>query len=65
MQTKITVILDNPADVDAFEASYPALINDATKLPGLVSLESAVHRAVLGGRRHHDHAMNGCKTEVG
>lgn len=52
MQTKITVILDNPADVDAFEASYPALINDATKLPGLVSLESAVHRAVLGGRRH-------------
>jgi hypothetical protein len=41
MQTKITLILDNPADTDAFEASYPALVDDAAKLPGLVSLESA------------------------
>ena len=41
MQTKITLILDNPGDVDAFEASYPDLIEDAAKLPGLISLESA------------------------
>jgi hypothetical protein len=41
MQTKITLILDNPPDVDAFEASYPALIDGAARLPGLVSLESA------------------------
>jgi hypothetical protein len=41
MQTKITLILDNPGDIDAFEASYPALIEDATKFPGLISLESA------------------------
>jgi hypothetical protein len=41
MQTKITLILDNPADVDAFEAGYPDLIDQAAKLPGLVRLESA------------------------
>ena len=41
MQTKITLILDNPGEIDAFEASYPALIEDATKFPGLISLESA------------------------
>ena len=41
MQTKITLIIDNPADADAFEASYPTLLDHAAQLPGLVSLESA------------------------
>jgi hypothetical protein len=41
MQTKVTLILDNPADPDAFEAEYPALADRAAALPGLVRLESA------------------------
>ncbi len=41
MQTKITLILDNPADADAFEAAYPALVDRAAAFPGLVRLESA------------------------
>lgn len=41
MQTKVTLILDNPADADAFEAEYPALADRAAALPGLVRLESA------------------------
>jgi hypothetical protein len=41
MQTKITLIIDNPVDADAFEAEYPALADRAAALPGLVRLESA------------------------
>ena len=41
MQTKITLILDNPADTEAFEAEYPALAAVAAKLPGLRRLETA------------------------
>ena len=41
MQTKITLILDNPADPAAFEAEYPALAGLAAALPGLVRMESA------------------------
>jgi hypothetical protein len=41
MQTKITLIIDNPVDAEAFEADYPALAGHAAALPGLVRLESA------------------------
>ena len=41
MQTKVTLIFDNPADAEAFEAEYPALADRAAALPGLVRLESA------------------------
>jgi hypothetical protein len=41
MPTKITLIIDNPVDADAFEAEYPALAGRAAALPGLVRLESA------------------------
>ena len=41
MQTKITLIIDNPVDAEAFEADYPALAGRAAAFPGLVRLESA------------------------
>jgi hypothetical protein len=41
MQTKITLIVDNPVDAEAFEAEYPDLAGLAAALPGLVRLESA------------------------
>jgi hypothetical protein len=41
MATKITLILDNPADPGIFEAEYPALLERAAALPGLRRLESA------------------------
>jgi hypothetical protein len=41
MATKITLILDNPADPGGFEAEYPALLERAGALPGLRRLESA------------------------
>lgn len=41
MTTKITLIIDNPADADAFEQSYPALLLAAQGLPALQRLESA------------------------
>jgi hypothetical protein len=41
MPTKITLIVDNPADADAFEAEYPVLADRAAALPGLLRLESA------------------------
>ena len=34
MLTKITLIIDNPVDADAFEAEYPALAGRAAALPG-------------------------------
>ena len=41
MAMKITFIIDNPADPEAFEVAYPPLLEVAKKLPGLVRLESA------------------------
>ena len=41
MTTKITLIIDNPADPDAFEQSYPELARVAQTLPKLQRLESA------------------------
>ncbi|KQV08360.1 hypothetical protein [Leifsonia sp. Root112D2] len=41
MSTKITIIIDNPADADAFEGAYPSLVALARQLPKLQRLESA------------------------
>lgn len=41
MATKITLIIDNPTDVDAFETAYRRVLDSAAKLPGLRRLESA------------------------
>jgi hypothetical protein len=41
MQTKITLIIDNPAVPDDFERQLPAILDRADALPGLVRLESA------------------------
>ena len=41
MDTKITVIYDNPLDPAAFEAALPELLARARQLPGLRRLESA------------------------
>ena len=40
MNTKITLIIDNPADPDAFEAAYPELLDAAAALPGLLRYEA-------------------------
>ncbi len=39
--TKISVIYDNPTDAAAFEAAYPAQLELAKKLPGLVKVETS------------------------
>ena len=41
MPTKITLIIDNPADPDAFERAYEDVKRAAEKLPKLRRLESA------------------------
>lgn len=41
MPTKITLIIDNPTDPDAFEQAYPSIAESARTLPGLQRLESA------------------------
>jgi hypothetical protein len=41
MPTKITFVVDDPTDVDAFEAAYAPLLDLARALPGLRRLESA------------------------
>jgi hypothetical protein len=41
MPTKITLIIDNPVDTDAFEGVYGDLRRAAEKLPNLRRLESA------------------------
>ena len=41
MTTKITVIYDNPADPEAFEAAYPEQVVLAKALPGLQRIETA------------------------
>ena len=40
MNTKITLIIDNPADADAFEAAYPDIEKNAAALPGLLRYEA-------------------------
>jgi hypothetical protein len=41
MATKITLIIDNPADPDAFESAYPKIEELAGQLPALRRLEAA------------------------
>lgn len=41
MPTKITVIFDNPADPDEFEAGYPDQVALAKKMPGVERVDSA------------------------
>jgi hypothetical protein len=41
MALKVTLIIDNPADPDAFESQYPALRERAGALPGLVRVEAS------------------------
>ena len=41
MTTKITLVINNPEDPDAFEQSYPELLKAAQALPKLQRLESA------------------------
>lgn len=41
MPTKITLIYDNPADPDQFEAAYPALIDLAKAIPGVEKMETS------------------------
>jgi hypothetical protein len=41
MPTKITLIVDNPADPAPFEQAYPGLLDAARTLPALRRLESA------------------------
>lgn len=40
MPTKITFIIDNPADPDAFEAAYKGIADSAKQLPGLRRYEA-------------------------
>jgi hypothetical protein len=39
--TKVTFIVENPADPSAFEASYPDVVSLAAAIPELLSLESS------------------------
>jgi len=41
MDTKITVIYDNPVDPEAFESAYPDQVKLARDMPGLQRLETA------------------------
>ena len=41
MGTKITIIIDNPADPEAFESGFAALKKSASAMPGMIRLESA------------------------
>ena len=41
MQTKITAIIDNPEDAEAFEAAYPELLAKAKRLPGIDHIETS------------------------
>ncbi|RWZ52437.1 EthD family reductase [Labedella phragmitis] len=41
MSTKITFIIDNPAEPDAFESAYPEIAALADRLPALRRRESA------------------------
>ena len=41
MTTKITLVIDNPTDPDAFEQAYAGVLSAARTLPKLQRLESA------------------------
>lgn len=41
MTTNITVIYDNPADISAFEASYPHQVTLAQAVPTVLKVDSA------------------------
>ncbi|AMM21986.1 ethyl tert-butyl ether degradation protein EthD [Frondihabitans sp. PAMC 28766] len=41
MPTKITFVIDNPTDPDAFEAGYPDLLAKAKALPDIVKVETS------------------------
>jgi uncharacterized protein (TIGR02118 family) len=41
MTTKITFIFDNPVDPTVFESAYPDLFQRATKVPGVVKMETS------------------------
>lgn len=41
MNTKITVIYDNPQDAAAFEAAYPGQLALAKKIPGIQRMETS------------------------
>jgi len=41
VNTKITVIYDNPQDPEAFEAAYPEHLALAMKIPGIQKLETS------------------------
>ena len=41
MNTKITVIYDNPQDPAAFEAAYPSQLALAKKIPGIQRMETS------------------------
>jgi uncharacterized protein (TIGR02118 family) len=41
MTTKITLIVDNPIDPDAFESAYSDLIDRARKIPGVLRMETS------------------------
>jgi hypothetical protein len=41
MTTKITLIFDNPVAPDAFELSYPDLVDRARKVPGVLKIETS------------------------
>ena len=40
MTTKISFIYDNPTDPDAFDAGFPALLEQARAIPGVTKIES-------------------------
>lgn len=42
MATKLTLVIDNPADVDAFEKAFPEILDLSSKLPGLEKTESSL-----------------------
>src|SRR5687768_13299877 len=41
MTTKITVIYDNPEDIESFERAYPNQLTLAEAIPGPVSMETS------------------------
>jgi len=41
VETKVTLIYDNPQDAEAFEAEYPDLLVSAGKSPGLRRMETS------------------------
>ncbi|OII06926.1 hypothetical protein [Curtobacterium sp. MCBA15_008] len=40
MSTKVTLIIDNPSDVDTLEAAVPSMLEAAAQIPKIVRIES-------------------------